>query len=1293
MADKPAISPPATKKKKKRNLIADVYIPLSGRPPIRADVGEVPDWKDAPVPPPPDLYRPPDWVDPERRLSLAVGMAEEGINPLQVLEALDAPRRGIMKSMTGVTEADTGSPFVDFFANAAFDPFILASPAKQLLKAPALIAKAKPGAGLLRKALGLKPKPRAFGFVSPSITETTLDRSFQSLTSQSQAAFRSMADDMVKNSGLKGSTFSGIGDSSIYGTEPTIGIIFDEFVSQQHMDALLAGLGRQGDQMATMSFIPSWGGKGVLYKMEIPADMREAIDSLAKAGVHSRTVSQTKKGTMVMVYDDLTDPDVAKGVLSVGEKYGITEIDSFKGTAKFVGSETSRIEGLRGFIAAQDAFRGQNLGSKLSEGLLGLANRSLRLLGEEGGRLSLTAPNLDIIGAGVLAATRSYPRWRREILKELSPRMDVSGLDLESIFKASQKILTRTIQSTTEGKLPSAARLNTVYHRGKGLQEWYDNFAGEIKDVFGPDAEIFTKMVAATSVLNPTPSNAVDALIAYRAWKTGAEFKGLPAVTGNLERAVAGQPLSGPKVTNFFKNLSGDPNAVTVDRWMMRLFDFKSDSPTPRQYDLIDAVVTRSAREAGVTPRQYQAALWAGVRSESMSGETTSTMESLIRSALKDTPELKALRTELKTGLPAPGTVQSVLRRFLEDQRGSVMSSYFGLDPGGTYPKMSRVLEQKLPGSGTPAQFQEAIAAFSRKGEFKPDELKWSGLEEWLAGINSPKIDKGQVMRYLQSNNLRVENLDVPQVRASASDYAKWTESGGTNYQEIMLTLPDIPGEYSSPHFGAKNIVAHVRTKDRVSAGGKSLFIEEIQSDWHQAGRTKGYRSRGQMKELEEVQLRDLKAQALLEEVRDRVGASGPVHLERNLGITVRQIERAQRDLKDLRRRAAGGTQQNLPGILPEHRAVAQRQAKKWLKEGEEALKELEAKAAKQVKDLEEITKVHEEALSARADIQGMRDDVKSSPPEAPFAKTWPELALKRMIKKAADEGYDSVSWTTGLQQAERYNLSKKVESVQYFTPAAGVREGTTLKKNEILLRFKTFDMQTVDQTVTDAQLGDWVGAKIADRIRKGKGTGTIEGPELDIGGEHLKFFYDKELPRAANKLVKKFGGKVEMASMGLTEAVYAWPRYRIKFRSWVREEIKAQIKATRVRDVPGADITDDLNRLKNLRSATESMHNAPLSIMEEYATASPDEVVWKIFNSEHAGYTTKAEALSQGGGKNVHTIKITPSMRTAIEKEGFPLFDILLGTTTGAAAGAAGAAKVMSSHEQQALPPPPEIR
>lgn len=112
--------------------------------------------------------------------------------------------------------------------------------------------------------------------------------------------------------------------------------------------------------------------------------------------------------------------------------------------------------------------------------------------------------------------------------------------------------------------------------------------------------------------------------------------------------------------------------------------------------------------------------------------------------------------------------------------------------------------------------------------------------------------------------------------------YREYTIPGAENYRELLLTLPakedvrraqieaiqdrfergeDRPGDqaeferltaevptatedYRTSHFDEANILAHVRFNDRLGPNGeKVLFIEEIQSDWHQAGRKKGYRT------------------------------------------------------------------------------------------------------------------------------------------------------------------------------------------------------------------------------------------------------------------------------------------------------------------------------------------------------------------------------------------------------------------------------------------------------------------
>jgi len=91
--------------------------------------------------------------------------------------------------------------------------------------------------------------------------------------------------------------------------------------------------------------------------------------------------------------------------------------------------------------------------------------------------------------------------------------------------------------------------------------------------------------------------------------------------------------------------------------------------------------------------------------------------------------------------------------------------------------------------------------------------------------------------------------------------YSQYVLPGGTNYRELLLTLPaaqkpDITAsqeekdtwrtkadkEYRSAHWEEPNILAHIRMNDRTDAdGNKVLFIEEVQSDWGQEGKKNGF--------------------------------------------------------------------------------------------------------------------------------------------------------------------------------------------------------------------------------------------------------------------------------------------------------------------------------------------------------------------------------------------------------------------------------------------------------------------
>lgn len=164
--------------------------------------------------------------------------------------------------------------------------------------------------------------------------------------------------------------------------------------------------------------------------------------------------------------------------------------------------------------------------------------------------------------------------------------------------------------------------------------------------------------------------------------------------------------------------------------------------------------------------------------------------------------------------------------------------------------------------------------------------------------------------------------------------------------------------------------------------------------------------------------------------------------------------------------------------------------------------------------------------------------------PDAPFEKNWHEVAMKRMLRYAAENGYDKVAWTKGEQQAERYDLSKAVEKIDIQTVK---RDGKDVKM--VNLKFPERGQSAMyvseDGIISQANglmenangkhVSEVFGKSLAEKIMNTEWE-TIEGDGLRIGGEGMKGFYDQILPRFMDKYGKKWSvktGEVELPNIG----------------------------------------------------------------------------------------------------------------------------------------------------------------
>jgi hypothetical protein len=456
------------------------------------------------------------------------------------------------------------------------------------------------------------------------------------------------------------------------------------------------------------------------------------------------------------------------------------------------------------------------------------------------------------------------------------------------------------------------------------------------------------------------------------------------------------------------------------------------------------------------------------------------------------------------------------------------------------------------------------FATLSKRPGVKPEELDWLGLKDWLA--DRPQVTKDDLVDYLHAHELQVEetlkgpapdseespaeqerarlaeelrdqghgvtfkddgsldSIDVPaeeggdaaedgaqavdvhepgaiatlpaEIREHARrlmevadqvarerfarseenggdreqepQHAQWTLPGGRNYRELLIRLPG-PKQFEHQHFEEPNVLAHVRFNERTDAEGhRTLFIEEVQSDWHQKGRKSGYRT-----------------------------ATRVAEAERHKDESQAQLTASTTEFLEAHDRAASGE-------------VSQEELKRLAKDAYLAL--------------------------TRADeAEGNLNAARSSPADAPFKTSWPELVMKRVVRWAAEHGFDQVAWTRGKHQVERYNLAKQIDRVDYNP------------QTRILRGFRDSDSDNADllESAAPEELPRYIGKELSDRLlsqplalppemaryrgsdRDEQRVHLLNGAALHTGGEGMHGFYDTILPSVTNKLIKRYGARV----------------------------------------------------------------------------------------------------------------------------------------------------------------------
>jgi hypothetical protein len=406
---------------------------------------------------------------------------------------------------------------------------------------------------------------------------------------------------------------------------------------------------------------------------------------------------------------------------------------------------------------------------------------------------------------------------------------------------------------------------------------------------------------------------------------------------------------------------------------------------------------------------------------------------------------------------------------------------------------------------------KDGIADEHVTDEIADDFFTWINTDERMADVQAGRTGQGDRVE-LQVENVNetqydliiqfMNNRALTLIDEQTTDFRAVDEK----QQQLLDKAPGLKSNFGFSHFSHKNILAWMRTTERVGPNGeKILMVEEVQSDWHQQGAKRGYADPEVFAELQASTARidelQVEKMALIKSMKDEGADTDAI--------------------------------------------------------GEDYVTTVDALKAEKAN--------HQKLLDKRLKMV----------PDAPFkGRGWPKLAMKRIIRLAAEEGFDQIAWTTGEQQNIRNRLATHVERLSYdvanrtifveavagerdmaiqaepqdFAEYMGEAAAAALQDEiDVVERFyePTFDPEEGMWTIIDGngdhyadRYGDFIWAADEDAARAALWDQlnyedlmpSISGPVLDqMVGEKAKAmpnFYDRELvnltKEAARKLDKK---------------------------------------------------------------------------------------------------------------------------------------------------------------------------
>jgi len=391
---------------------------------------------------------------------------------------------------------------------------------------------------------------------------------------------------------------------------------------------------------------------------------------------------------------------------------------------------------------------------------------------------------------------------------------------------------------------------------------------------------------------------------------------------------------------------------------------------------------------------------------------------------------------------------------------------------------------------------------------------------------------------------------------------------------------------FSSDHFpDTNNFFAHVRFKTRFDAdGNKVLFIEEYQSDWNTRAR----------------KIRQDRIAQLINQNYTKAQAESLIPETFGYGDT--------------------------PGMIWTRVSGDEMTSESTRGDGRKWRWTIVRKADNHF-DLINPANIPEKFSSladAKRHAEAINSEMVESVPDLPFKQSALKMGMRRMIRHAAENGYDKIAWTPAEMQLRLYD-----------TGFNGRVEWTVNRKNiDIVLSNPKTDRSTdliishKGEVVSGDQLNlninrqkdisDFLPPGIVDEILGSPSGHRQMIDDVSIGDQKAPLIYDKNMVRDTARYVKQWGATVEKSPI-----IFNKTNARVRMLNGTPTVLDNQ--------PPTEDNTDSDDRV-------------------EFPTIAAAEAEVERRNRQHA--MERSESL----GQDVHSVTITPEMRQAARRAA-PMF------------------------------------